>query len=58
MPIDILPICQVEGCKEPCQIVSKKGDQRGYMKTCSRHNYTDLSEEQQRIETFWPPNNK
>jgi hypothetical protein len=55
MILDVPPICQVEGCKEPCQLVSKKGDQRTYMKTCRRHNYNDLPEEQERIETFWPP---
>ena len=55
MILDFPPICQVEGCKEPCQIVSKKGDLRTYMKTCRRHNYNDLPEEQAKIETFWPP---
>jgi len=56
MTLTVPPICEVKGCKEPCQLVSKKGDQRNYMKTCRRHNYTDLPEEQAKIETFWPPN--
>jgi hypothetical protein len=53
--IDVLPICQVAGCEEPCQLVSKKGDRRTYMKTCRRHNYNDLPGERERLETFWPP---
>jgi hypothetical protein len=57
MLLDFPPICQVEGCKEPCQIVSKKGDLRTYMKTCRRHNYNDLLKEQEHIETMWPPTN-
>jgi hypothetical protein len=52
---DIPPICEVKSCKEPCQIVSKKGDLRDYMKTCRRHDYTDLSGEHERVETFWAP---
>ena len=55
MIIDVPPICQVDGCKEPCQMVSKKGDQRTYMKTCRRHDYNDLPGERERMETFWPP---
>ena len=42
MLIDVPPICEVKGCKEPCQLVSKVGDTKTYMKTCRRHNYTDL----------------
>ena len=53
--LDIPPICQVADCKEPCQIVSKIGDVKTYMKTCRRHDYTDLPEEKTKIETFWPP---
>ena len=53
--LDVLPICGVDDCKEPCQIVSKVGDVKTYMKTCRRHDYTDLPNEQ--IETFWPPAN-
>lgn len=48
IPLDIPPICQVANCKEPVQIVSKIGDVKTYMKTCRRHNYTDLPQEQQR----------
>jgi hypothetical protein len=32
-----------------------KGNQATWMKTCRQHNYKDLPEEQERIETFWPP---
>lgn len=42
IPIDVPPICQVKNCQEPVQIVSKVGDVKTYMKTCRRHNYTDL----------------
>ena len=55
--INVPPICEVESCQEPCQLVSKKGDQRTYMKTCRRHNFMDLSGERERIETLWPPIN-
>jgi hypothetical protein len=55
MILDFPPICQVEGCQEPCQLVSKKGDQRTYMKTCRRHDYTKLPDEKAKIKTFWPP---
>jgi hypothetical protein len=54
MILDFPPICQVESCEEPCQIVSKKGDLRTYMKTCRRHNYNDLLEKQEHIK---PPTN-
>jgi hypothetical protein len=57
MILDFPPICEVNGCQEPCQLVSKKGDQRTYMKTCRRHNYNDLPGERERLETFWPPDN-
>ena len=56
MILDFPPICQVEDCKEPSQLVSKKGDQQTYMKTCRRHNYNDLPGERERLETFRPPN--
>jgi hypothetical protein len=52
MIIDVPPICEVKGCKEPCQIVSKVGDAKTYMKTCRRHNYNDLPEEQVKTETL------
>jgi len=55
--LHVPPICQVKDCKEPCQLVSKVGDQRTYMKTCRRHDYMDLPGERERLETFWPPNN-
>jgi len=57
--LDVPPICGVDGCKELCQLVSKVGDAKTYMKTCRRHNYMDLPEEQEKLDTFWPPvNNK
>ena len=55
--LNVPPICEVKDCKEPCQLVSKVGDQRTYMKTCRRHDYMDLPGERERMETFWPPNN-
>ena len=46
--LDVPPICQVKNCKEPVQIVSKVGDVKTYMKTCRRHDYTELPVEQER----------
>lgn len=43
--LDVPPICEVDGCKEPCQLVSKVGDAKTYMKTCRRHDYMDLPED-------------
>lgn len=51
IPLDIPPICQVTGCQEPVQIVSKIGDAKTYMKTCCRHNYTDLPQERERSQS-------
>lgn len=45
--LDVPPICEVNKCEEPAQVVSKKGDNRSYMKTCRRHDYTDLPKEQE-----------
>jgi hypothetical protein len=58
MILDTPPICKVKSCQEPCQLVSKKGDQRTYMKTCRRHNFMDLPDEREQLETFWPPSTK
>ena len=55
MLIDVPPICEVKGCQEPCQLVSKVGDIKTYMRTCRRHNYTNLPGEQEKLETFWQP---
>jgi hypothetical protein len=55
-PTNLQPVCPVLGCKEGCQILSIHGSEATYMKTCKRHTYQDLPEEQ--IETFWPPINK
>jgi hypothetical protein len=57
-PTNLQPVCPVLGCKEGCQILSIHGSEATYMKTCKRHTYQDLPEEQERIETFWPPINK
>jgi hypothetical protein len=37
IPLDVPPICQVPGCKEGAQILSKQGDTVRYMITCRRH---------------------
>jgi hypothetical protein len=55
MTLTVPSICQVEGCQEPCQIVSKVGDVKTYMKTCCRHDYMDLPGERERVDTFWTP---
>lgn len=44
----IIPLCQVDGCKEAAQILSKVGDDKTYMTTCRRHDYTELPIEQAR----------
>ena len=54
-PTNLQPVCTVLGCKEGCQILSIHGSEATYMKTCKRHTYQDLPEEQKKIETFWPP---
>jgi hypothetical protein len=54
-PINFQPACQVPGCKNGVQLQSMNGNQATWMKTCCRHTYEDLPEEQERIETFWPP---
>lgn len=54
-PINLQPPCQVPGCNNGVQMLSMKGNQATWMKTCGQHNYKDLPEEQERIETFWPP---
>jgi len=56
-PLTIAPVCQAEGCKEGAQILSIHGTQATHMKTCARHTYQDLPEEQEKLETFWPPKN-
>jgi hypothetical protein len=57
MILDVPPICEVKGCQDPCQLVSKKGDQREYMKTCRRHDYTNLPGQQVHQQTFRTPAN-
>jgi hypothetical protein len=54
-PTNIQPCCQVPGCKEGAQIMSIQGSTATWMKTCRRHTYQDLPEEQEKIDTFWPP---
>jgi hypothetical protein len=55
IPLNTQPVCQVDGCKDGASILSKSGDHITYMKTCRRHTYQDLPDEQEKIETFWPP---
>ena len=57
-PTNIQPLCQVPGCKNGAQIYSIKGTTATWLKTCSGHTYKDLPEEQEKIETFWPPADK
>jgi len=38
---NIQPICQVPGCKQGVQLLSKQGDVVRYMITCKRH-WVDL----------------
>ena len=40
------------------ECIAELGDVKTYMKTCRRHNYTDLPGERERLETFWPPESK
>lgn len=54
-PTNIQPVCQVPGCKEGAQMYSIQGNIATWLKTCRRHTYNELPEEQQKIETFWPP---
>ena len=56
-PTNIQPLCPVLGCKDGCQILSIYGSTATWMRTCRRHTYKDLPEEQAKIETFWPPEN-
>jgi hypothetical protein len=57
-PDNIQLVCQVPGCKEGASMESIHGGTATYMRTCKRHTYQDLPEEKQKIETFWPPENK
>ena len=41
IPLNVPPICQVPGCKEGVQLLSKQGDTVRYMITCRRH-WVDL----------------
>jgi hypothetical protein len=52
-PTNLQPVCQVLGCKNGAQILSLKGSEATWMRTCSQHTYQDLPKE--KIETFWPP---
>ena len=57
-PENLQPVCQVTGCTEGAQMLSIKGNEATWMKTCNRHTYRDLPEEQEKLETFWPPESK
>jgi hypothetical protein len=54
-PINIQPVCRVNGCKEGAQLLSIQGSQATWMQTCCRHTYQDLPEDHTQLETFWPP---
>lgn len=54
-PTNLQPVCQVPGCVAGASILSLQGTIATWMKTCCRHTYQDLSEEREKIETFWPP---
>ena len=56
-PENLQPVCRVPGCKEGAQLYSQTGLTATWMKTCRRHTYKDLPEEQTKVETFWPPSN-
>jgi hypothetical protein len=55
-PENIQPVCRVPGCNNGAQLYSIQSTTAVWMKTCALHTYLDLLEEQERIETFWPPN--
>ena len=54
-PANLQPVCEVEGCQEGAQMASIHGNTATWLRTCRRHTYQDLPEEQERVETFWPP---
>ena len=56
-PTNLQPLCAVPGCKNGCQILAMRGTTATWMKTCRKHTYKDLPEEQEKIDTFWPPDN-
>ena len=56
-PSNIQPVCEVPGCKEGAQMLSIQGSRATWMRTCNRHTYRDLPEEQEKLDTFWPPKN-
>ena len=57
-PTNLQPVCQVPDCKEGAQMMSIQGSTATWLKTCRRHTYKDLPKEQEKIETFWPPENR
>jgi hypothetical protein len=56
-PINLQPVCEVPGCKNGAQMRSIEGGTAAWMQTCKHHTYKDLPEEQDKIDTFWPPDN-
>ena len=56
-PTNLQPVCEVLGCNEGASIQSVQGSTATWMRTCKRHTFKDLPEEQHTIETFWPPEN-
>ena len=56
-PTNIQPVCRVPGCTEGASMLAIQGTTATWMKTCRKHTYKDLPEEQEKIDTFWPPDN-
>jgi hypothetical protein len=54
-PTNLQPVCGVPGCENGAQLRSMEGKIARWMQTCKQHTYKDLPGEQQKIETFWPP---
>lgn len=54
-PENLQPVCQVPGCKNGAQMLSIKGNQATWMKTCNMHTYLELEGVKEKLETFWPP---
>ena len=57
-PANDRPVCRVPGCTYGAQIMSVHGGEATYLKTCARHTFKDLPDEQEKLNTFWPPIDK
>lgn len=51
-PTNMQPVCGVPGCKNGCQMSSIHGYDATWLKTCRRHTYQDLPEEQAKLKHF------